>query len=186
MKVYIGNYRKWVGPYQLADLLQYVGVSEDKCDKLGEKLSNTWVSTLCERIHKMKKRKVKVRVDHYDTWDCFTSIALVVEPLLQRFADNEYHGTPSSIVDLRAHEIQGTEAYWKEDKEGPLHKQVEIYYDDADKAWKTILSKMVWSFHAINHEDDYHFDTTEEYFDHSNHIQEGLDLFAKHFQNLWT
>ena len=61
MKVYIGPYRNWWGPYQLANLLQKVGVSDDRCDKIGEWLSDTWVDDLCQWIDSKEKRKIKVR-----------------------------------------------------------------------------------------------------------------------------
>ena len=35
MKVYIGEYPSWFGPYQLADLTQKLGVSEGRAFQLG-------------------------------------------------------------------------------------------------------------------------------------------------------
>ena len=36
MKVIIGKYKNWIGPYQIADSLQWLGWSEDKCHLIGE------------------------------------------------------------------------------------------------------------------------------------------------------
>ena len=43
MKVYIGSYPNWLGPYQLAELTTKVGVSKAKAQQWGEWLSETWV-----------------------------------------------------------------------------------------------------------------------------------------------
>ena len=37
MKVTIGPYRNWIGPYQIANSLKKIGVSDDTCYKLGGK-----------------------------------------------------------------------------------------------------------------------------------------------------
>ena len=55
MKVYIGPYKNWIGPYQIADLLQYIGFSEDTCHKIGERLSKTFLNTICLWIDSKKK-----------------------------------------------------------------------------------------------------------------------------------
>lgn len=48
------------------------------------------------------------------------------------------------------------------------------------KEWDEILGKMIWSFEAIVKDDTL---TPEEDY---KKMQEGLDLFAKWFRNLWT
>ena len=44
MKVYIGPYRDWIGPYQIADKIPFL--SEDTRDKIGDWLSSTWINDL--------------------------------------------------------------------------------------------------------------------------------------------
>jgi len=34
MKVKIGPYINWFGPYQFADLFKYIGFSEETCEKI--------------------------------------------------------------------------------------------------------------------------------------------------------
>ncbi len=57
MKVYIGGYPNWLGPYQLAELTTKLGVSKDKAHKWGEWLSETrsmvvlmWMMRMCLNI----------------------------------------------------------------------------------------------------------------------------------------
>ena len=89
MKVYIGPYRNWWGPYQLANLLQKVGVSDDHCDKIGEWLSDTWVDDLCQWIDSKKKRKIKVRIDSYDTWNADSTLSIIIAPMLRQLKEHK-------------------------------------------------------------------------------------------------
>ena len=66
MKVYIGPYKKWWGPYQIANLIPFV--SEDTSEKIGDWLAKTWVNKVCEWFYSKNERKIKVRIDRYDTW----------------------------------------------------------------------------------------------------------------------
>lgn len=93
MKVYIGPYKNWWGPYQIADLLRYVGFSKSKTHRIGEWLAETPLSDLCERIHARRKRTVKVVVHDYDVWGMDNTIALIVLPLLKRLKEKK-QGSP--------------------------------------------------------------------------------------------
>ena len=58
MYVKIGPYTKWWGPYQIADLLQKIGLSEARCQKIGEKLSNIkWLVNLWWKQDKLKQNE---------------------------------------------------------------------------------------------------------------------------------
>jgi hypothetical protein len=74
MKVNIGPYKGWTGPYQIADKiffwLDQHGIYDDDDprlkrwdykahDKLGNWLASTWVSDFCNWFDNKKKRKVK-------------------------------------------------------------------------------------------------------------------------------
>lgn len=49
--------------------------------------------------------------------------------------------------------------------------------------WKEILNKMIWSFQYIIKNDE--SNELLEIMKENEQCQEGLDLFAKHFRNLW-
>jgi len=82
MKVYIGPFSSFIGPYQIADTLKVFGVSEEKCDAIGEKLANTWVSTFCNWVESKRKRTVKVKIHAYDTWNIDSTLSYIVLPML--------------------------------------------------------------------------------------------------------
>ena len=67
MNIKIGPYLKWWGPYQIADLLQKVGVSEDTCEKIGEKMPD-WVTDVCQWVYDKRNRNIKIHIDKWDTW----------------------------------------------------------------------------------------------------------------------
>ena len=82
MYVKIGKYKNWTGPYQLANLLQKVGVSEDRCHELGTKLSNTFVNDICQWIDSKRKRKIEIKIHNYDTWNMNHSLSMIILPKL--------------------------------------------------------------------------------------------------------
>ena len=57
MRVYIGPYKKWWGPYQLAEMIPFT--SEDTKDKIGDWLAKTWVNDVCVWIDSKRQRDRK-------------------------------------------------------------------------------------------------------------------------------
>lgn len=94
MKFVTGKYKTWWGPYQIAELLKYVGVKEEIHEKIGEWLGNTWVNTVLQWIHtKYGDQKVKVRIDPWDTWSMDSTLGLIVLPMLKQLKATK-HGAP--------------------------------------------------------------------------------------------
>ena len=129
MRVYIGPYVNWIGPYQIADKIPFL--SEDTKEKIGEWLSETWVQDFCEWINSKKHRKIKVRIDKYDTWNMDNTLAHIILPMLKQLKASK-HG--SQIV---------------EDEDLPVHMR----YGDPDQCdnwvhyrWEWILNEMIWAF----------------------------------------
>ena len=89
MKVRIGKYVRWVGPYQIAETLKYIGVSEKQYDKIGKWLSNTWVDGLCQWIHSKQKRRVFVHIDNYDVWSMDSTLAYIILPMLKKLKEQK-------------------------------------------------------------------------------------------------
>ena len=93
MKINIGPYTNYFGPYQLAELLCFwvdrveddYGVERfpDWVGDFGEWLSNTWVGFVLEWLESRKKRKIKIKIDEYDTWSMDHTLALIIVPMLK-------------------------------------------------------------------------------------------------------
>jgi hypothetical protein len=193
MKVYIGDYKDWVGPHQIANLLRYVGVSEDKCDDIGKWLDeNTPITKICQFIDNKRKRKVKVKIHDYDVWNMDNTLAYIILPMLKKIRE-EKQGSP--YVDLE----DVPENLRDESKD-----EFEIDKKHHDR-WFWVLDEMIWTFDQIHPDNDwesqYYTDKPESerttkydifnidsegYSKHQERITNGLRLFGKYYQGLWT
>ena len=119
MKVTIGPYKNWFGPYQLAEKLCFWAKDEideygsknkpDWVYKFGEWLAHgevlednaafnldrhqTWLYKFLTWVHSKQTRKVSVKIDKYDTWSMDDTLAHIVLPMLKQLK-NTKHGTP--------------------------------------------------------------------------------------------
>ena len=217
MKIYIGPYRDWIGPYQIADKL-FFWLSKDKRFEIGARMAgpdgkDTWLQKVCVWVESHKKRKVKIRIDKYDTWSMDHTLALIILPMLKQLHKTK-HGAPC-VDDEDVPEglgLRSTEAPPKEND-----------YDIDDnhfKRWDWIMDEMIFAFdHHINKEWEEAYRSGE--FDHKsvackwdengkpklfrleegpNHtykadyegmrvvedrIKNGFRLFGKYYQGLW-
>jgi hypothetical protein len=171
MKVNIGPYRYWIGPFQIAEkILFWKDKDDDTVYKFGQWLSNIeWLYQLCLWIDKRKTRKIKVKLDHYDTWSLDDTLAHIILPALKQFKLDQT-GHPCGILP---------------DPNGETETGNPCGNCGCEKEWNIILDKMIYSFEHIV-DDRILVYTTEEYKESQKKIQEGLELFGKYFQTLWT
>ena len=200
MKVYIGPYKNWIGPYQIADKIFFWvdrhGIFADEpeiysrwdyraAEKLGDWLADSWVNKFCNWLHSKQKRNVKVRIDNYDTWSMDHTLAYIIHPMLIQLKETK-HGSPwVDDADVPEH-LRSTAA--------PPLTEEEIRFGSSDKfmhdRWDWVLDELIWVFHAIKNEDDFYFFKDnefnyEDYKKHHDRIRNGLVLFGKYYQGLW-
>jgi hypothetical protein len=175
MKVYIGPYKKWWGPYQIAELLKYIGVGKDRCYEIGNWLSTTWVNEACVWIDSKRKRTIKVKVHPYDTWNADSTLAHIIVPLLKEFRSN-ITGVPTAInqedvpVELRT----------------DLRDQNNIVpLEHSSKQWEWILDEIIWAFENMD-ESDWNLNNVDIYNQSSVRRQKGLELFGKYLIHIWN
>lgn len=208
MKIYIGPYKNWIGPYQLADTLRYIGVKEDTRDKIGVWLDKTWVRRLCEIIHEKRQRKIKIRIDKYDTWNMDDTLALIMVPMLKQLKATT-HGSPSVDDEDVPENLRSTAAPAKENE-----------YDIDENhhlRWEWVLDELIWTFTQLQGDTDWaaQYESGEhdwQFIDskdndgykemvkgpndtykvdvegleaHQKKIDNGLRLFAKYYRGLW-
>lgn len=162
MKVYIGPYKNWVGPYQIADLLRYVGVSEDRRERIGEWLSNTSLLDLCLWIETKRKRCIKVHIDKYDTWNMDATLAVIVLPMLRQL-HKEKHGAPNVDDDDVPEHLQSKFGI----------KETEYDVDSLHfKRWDWVMDEMIWAFEQLQPEVDW---TEQFYSGVSDYVTEEVD-----------
>ena len=120
---------------------------------------------------KKDKSADTIHIDNFDCWSLDHTLARIIHPALIRLKETK-HGYPELWED-------GMVTHHNWDRQ--LHfdfidEDIETNYL-IDK-WNGVLDKMIYSFGKIM-EDDY-FDNEEW-----ERIQEGLDLFSKHYTSLW-
>jgi hypothetical protein len=163
MKVYIGPYRNWIGPYQIADALCFwVKEVEDEygmkskpdwVHNFGTWLSGgedgeSWLLKACQWIERKCKRTVKVRIDRYDTWNMDGTLAYIILPMLKQLQATK-HGSPlvddedvPEGLDLRSTEAPPKENEWDTD-------------DNMHKRWEWVLSELIWTFEQMHNDNDW-------------------------------
>jgi hypothetical protein len=153
MKVYIGGYPNWLGPYQLAELTTKLGVDKDRAYKWGEWLSETWVGDVLQWMHTKKNRTIIVKIDRYDTWGMDHTLSLIILPMLKQLQATK-HGSPHVDDEDVPEDLKSTSAPPKENE-----------WDTDDnhfKRWDWVMDEMIWAFEQMVDEN-----STEKFYDHS-------------------
>jgi hypothetical protein len=206
MKVYIGPYTNWFGPYQLAEkILFWKERGDDRVHQLGEWLAygtnkpkddlkpsttvaslmasieereqhGTWLYKLLLWIESKKKRTVEVKIDEYDTWSMDHTLSYIILPMLKQLKETK-HGAPNVDDKDVPKELRSTSAPPKEKE----------WYTDANhfKRWDWVLDEMIWSFEQKVADTDPILDDPVEYKKYYKRMQNGFKLFGKYYQNLW-
>jgi len=157
MKINIGPYKNWFGPYQLAEALCFwVKDVQDEYDmprkpdwvhRFGDILAHgfwynpdkhdsfssrrdepeTWLYRLLKWIETKKKRSVYIRIDKYDTWNMDRTLAMIILPMLKQLKATK-HGSPHvELVDVPEELRSGDDEI--------IHTR-----------WSWVLDEMIWAF----------------------------------------
>jgi len=167
MKINIGPYKDWIGPYQIAEkiifwnkdkahsfgrFLATGSFTRDKSKKLFDDDQNlTWFNNLLVWIHSKKSRKIEVRIDNYDVWNADTTLTLIILPMLEKIKETQQG---SSFVEdedvpenLRSTSAEPKENEWDWDSNNEVR-------------WNWVLDEMIWAFQQLHPdcdwEDQYH------------------------------
>jgi hypothetical protein len=209
MKVKIGPYTSYLGPYQIIDAVffwQEKYPSDELMqrwdyklhDRLSDWLASTWVSDFCQWIYNKRGRTIKVNLDKYDTWSMDHTLAIIICPMLKQLQATK-HGAPKVDDKDVPKELRSTEAAPKEND----WVTDDLWYD----RWDWVLTEMIWTFEQLSDEAE----SDSKFFDHSevdnssdintqvkqlkvdrkglkqhwDRIDNGLRLFGKYYRNLW-
>lgn len=200
MKINIGEY---VEPWYLRRAiykLKHVGFKEETLDKLCDKLDDTWLDKLVSKVGSIKKRKVDIHIDRYDTWSMDHTLALIILPMLKQLKATK-HGAPSvEDVDV-PEELRSTNAIPNADGYGVDSNWF--------KRWDFILDEMIWAFEQLSSDKSdcegfwlvepvINFDAPDGecfvsagkmdevgYKKHADRIENGLRLFGVYYRGLW-
>lgn len=169
MKVYLGPYKNYFGPYQLAEFLCFWAKEEkdeygfpkkpDWVHHFGEWLAHgsvepepkvgdiykwrdrphTWLYKFLSWIESKRKRTIYVKIDRWDTWSMDHTLAYIVAPMLKQLR-NSTHGSPNVDDEDVPEELRSTSAPPKENE----------YDTDANHhaRWEWALDEMIFAFES--------------------------------------
>jgi hypothetical protein len=159
MKIYIGPFKNWVGPYQIVEALFFwqQRYPDEKLaerwdyrlsDRLGDWLASTPVTALCQWIEGKRHRTVRIRIDKYDTWNADSTLSMIALPMLRQLHQTK-HGAPMTDDDdvPAGLDLRSTEAPPKENE-----------YDVDDnhfRRWDWIMDEMIWTFEQLQPDCDW-------------------------------
>jgi hypothetical protein len=174
---------------------------------LGRKRHKTWIYKLLIWIEIRKERKIKVRIDRWDTWSMDNTLAHIILPLLKQL-DATKHGSPSVDDEDVPEHIRSTAA--------PELTAEEKNYNAPDEhhsaRWDWVLKEMMFAFDSELDDswaDQFHtgeshmafkklengmsemINTGNSKYDFEGHkayqarISNGFRLFGKYYQALW-
>ena len=155
MKVKIGKYHSWIGPYQIAEMLCFW--AKNTKDEYGMKRKpdfvhnfGTWLaenkdgsdSTLnkvCNWIESKRHRQMYVVIDKYDTWSMDHTLSHIITPMLVQLQLTK-HGAPFVADEDVPNNLKSTSA-------PPLENDW-----DTDEnhflRWDWVLNEMIFAFTA--------------------------------------
>lgn len=155
MKVKIGKYTTWWGPYQIAELLCWWAKpvkDEHGFQSKPEFVHNfgtwlaerkdgtdTWLTKVCQWVESKKSRQIYVHIDRYDTWSMDSTLSHIVVPMLVQLQLTK-HGAPNVADEDVPEGLKSTSAPPKESE----------YDTDANHfvRWDWVLNEMIFAFTA--------------------------------------
>jgi len=211
MKVFIGPYKSWLNVYNIVDHLKKIGVSEKMCEDIADWIiDNTNIQNYLDNINERKNRKIKIRIDKYDTWNMDCTLSYIIIPMLKQLKETK---NGSQIVDEEDLPVHMRHTFRKHEED----------YDTDDRwihyKWDWVLDEMIWAFEQKiddNAKDKFYHGTAEyewelvsgvegeesamhkmhqtnaDYWvdtkgmeEYQKRIDNGLRLFGKYYNGLW-
>ena len=120
-----------------------------------------------------KKKGIYTKFKDKETWDLGYTVAAFALPRLKRYKKLN-NGVPGAVL-------------------FQVNEEENIHFNNAKEKWDAILDCIIWSFEQIiNPTEEPELKKDEDWKDYrirydaySKKVQDGINLFAKHFQNLW-
>lgn len=116
--------------------------------------NNSWLTKVCTWIDSKRSRKIKIRIDRYDTWSMDHTLSLIILPMLKQLKATK-HGSPFVNDEdvpkhLRSTAAPPRENEWDTD-------------DNHHLRWDWVMDEMIWAFEQnLNEDDDAFYDKYEE------------------------
>lgn len=169
MKVNIGPYPNWIGPYQIVDAIffwheKYPSDELEKRwdyklhDTLQTWLADTWVSTFCEWYYnKFNKRRIDVKIDHYDHWSCDSTLTPIILPLLKQLKQKKQGSGYVDMEDVPEHMRATSTEHYDAQSTFDFYTDPELNEQnikcDVHTRYEWVLDEMIWAFEQLDADD---------------------------------
>lgn len=165
MKVKIGPYRDWIGPYQISEMLMFWCDKHNDLrvhkfgtwlaeDKNGE---NSWLMNFCNWIHSKKNRTVKIHIDNFDHWNAHNTASMILLPLFSKLKKHKQGSGYIDDEDVPEHLRSTAADAWEgisEEQKSCMHSDKHLH---ARYEW--FLDEVLWALEQdqpdCNWEDQY-------------------------------
>lgn len=163
MRVKIGNYLTWYGPFQIAEILCFwakdvkdeygIESKPDWVHDFGKTLADTWLGDFCQWVHDKRKRTEKIHIDRWDTWNMENTLSMIIIPMLKQLKETN-HGAPHTDDEDVPEELRSTNADPRTQEEIDCHHADSLYF----KRWNWIMDEMIWAHeqNIIDWDSQYH------------------------------
>lgn len=188
MRVYIGPYIDWIGPYQLTEILKYFGVKKETRYNIAEWLSeHTPINKICGFFHDRRSRKIKVKIHEYDTWSADTTLAIIILPILKQIRGK---ATQRNVGIVDDEDVPDHLKRINDNKN--TVDEVTGGVDPYELRWNYVLDEMIWAFEQIQPDKEWweQFYIDSKIADekglllHHKRMQNGFRLFGKYYLSL--
>jgi len=207
MKVYIGPYvDRWVSYVHDHYMDKKYGYNDwpetqtrfenflEKTEDVLQWIYNHSINLYLDR----KERKIKVRIDRYDTWGMDNTLSHIIVPMLKQLKETK-HGAPAVEFKDVPEELMPPDA----EAVKKLYMENGETDENFFKRWEWVLDEMIWAFEqkTIDWEDQYYGDWVEDKSEplsghnvgtdwdglkaHQERMSNGFRLFGKYYENLW-
>jgi hypothetical protein len=174
MKVNIGPYRRIYSMYELLRWTRFIGVSEDTAISISEWLEKTFVQKVLDFVNDSFKRRVKLTIHPYDTWNLDHTLALIILPCLIQLKE-EKNGAPYVDDQDVPENLQSTSPdIPKKENDWDLD-------DNFFKRWEWVINEMIFAFECLSDPDRFLYDPKT-----LDRVNNGVRLFGKYYRNLYS
>lgn len=167
MKVHIGPYTNWIGPYQIADMIFFwvEKYPEDETvferwdyklhDKFGDWLAggtdkDSCMMKLCEWIHSKKKRKMDIHIDNYDVWSMDSTLSPIILPMLKKLKEVKQGSGYIDLEDVPEHLRYTSYEDWDDNKAFDFYTEAKDKIEcDIHTRYEWVLDEMIWAFEQL-------------------------------------
>lgn len=168
MKVDIGPYTNWIGPYQIADMIFFwveKYPSDENLekrwdyrmhDKLGPWLAggkdkDSLLMKLCNWIHSKKKRRMKIHIDNYDVWSMDSTLSPIILPMLKRLKEVKQGSGYIDLEDVPESMRMTSTEEWDEQMTFDFYQEPNLQNVKCDvhTRYEWVLDEMIWAFEQL-------------------------------------